>query len=196
MEYMNTETKPTKIVVASGNAGKISEIKSIFSDVEIVSMAELGFRGDIEETGSTFLENARIKAETISKTFNLPALSDDSGLCVEALGGAPGIYSARYSGGGAAENRKKLLENMRGVTNRRAYFESAVCLSFPDGREICGEGKTYGSILFEETGDKGFGYDSLFLSDDLGESFGVVGEEVKNKVSHRFRALEDLRKKL
>lgn len=188
--------KLEKIVVASGNAGKISEIKSIFTDVEIVSMAELGFDGDIEETGTTFMENARIKAETIAKKFNLPALADDSGICVNALGGAPGIYSARYSGHGAAANRVKLLDEMKGKTDRRAYFESAMCLRFPDGSEITGEGRTYGTILYEETGDKGFGYDCLFLSDDLGKSFGVVDEDVKNKVSHRFRALEDLRKKL
>lgn len=192
MKHMKLE----KIVVASTNAGKISEIKSIFTDVEIVSMAELGFDGDIEETGTTFMENARIKAETIAKKFNLPALADDSGICVNALGGAPGIYSARYSGHGAAANRVKLLEEMKDKTDRRAYFESAMCLSFPDGSEVTGEGRTYGTILYEETGDKGFGYDCLFLSDDLGKSFGVVDEDVKNKVSHRFRALEDLRKKL
>lgn len=185
-----------KIVVASTNAGKISEIKSIFTGVEILSMAELGFEGDIEETGATFMENARIKAHTVAKKFGLPALADDSGLCVDALGGAPGIYSARYSGHGAAANRKKLIEELSGKTDRRAHFESAMCLAFPDGSEICGEGKTYGTILHEETGDKGFGYDSLFLSDDLGRSFGLVDEDVKNRVSHRFRALDDLRGKL
>lgn len=185
-----------KIVVASTNAGKISEIKSIFSDFEIVAMSELGFFDDIEETGSTFSENAEIKARTVAEKFNLPALADDSGLCVDALGGAPGIYSARYSGHGAAENRKKLLSELAGVTDRRAHFQSAVCLAFPNGAIISAEGATYGTILFEETGDKGFGYDSLFLSDDLGKPFGVVDEDVKNTVSHRFRALSALRNKL
>ena len=121
--------KLEKIVVASGNEGKIAEIKAIFSDYEIVSMKELGFDEEIEETGKTFKENAKIKAETVAKALNLPALSDDSGLCVEGLNGAPGIYSARFSGEGPAENRKLLLKRMEHVCDRRAYFESAVCLS-------------------------------------------------------------------
>jgi len=185
-----------KIVVASGNAGKISEIRAIFRGVEIVSMAEMGFDGDIEETGKTFKENAEIKARTIAKLYNMPALSDDSGLCVDMLDGAPGIYSARFSGGGPAENRKLLLKRMENITDRRAHFESAVCLCMPDGRTYFGEGKTYGRILQEEIGDKGFGYDSLFFSDDLNKSFGLAEEEEKNAVSHRYRALYDLMLKL
>ena len=185
-----------KIVVASSNAGKIAEIKSIFTDVEIISMQELGFTDDIEETGKTFKENAKIKAETIAKAFSLPALSDDSGLCVEALHGAPGIYSARFSGEGPAENRKLLLKRMENVSERRAHFESAVCLYLPDGKTYFGQGKTYGRILYEEIGTNGFGYDCLFYSDDLKKSFGVATEEEKHGVSHRFRALADLRSKL
>lgn len=188
--------KLEKIVVASGNEGKIAEIKSIFDGVEIVPMRELGFTDEIEETGKTFKENAKIKAETIAKRFNLPALSDDSGLCVEGLRGAPGIYSARFSGGGPAENRKLLLARMEHVDDRRAYFESAVCLCLPDGRTFFGRGRTYGRILFEEIGKNGFGYDCLFYSDDLKKSFGLATEEEKNEVSHRFRALDDLRAKL
>lgn len=188
--------KLDKIAVASGNKGKIAEIKSIFTGVEIVTMQELGFSGEIEETGKSFKENAKIKAETIAKTFNIPALSDDSGLCVESLHGAPGIYSARFSGEGEKENRKLLLKRMEHITDRRAYFESAVCLCFPNGKTYFGEGRTYGKILQEEIGDNGFGYDSLFYSDDLKKSFGLATDEEKNSVSHRFRALEDLRKKL
>jgi len=188
--------KLEKIVVASGNAGKIAEIRAIFKGAEIVTMGELGFDGDIEETGLTFKENALIKAETVAKRFKLPALADDSGLCVDALNGAPGIYSARYSGNGPAANRKLLLENMKEITDRRAHFESAVCLYMPDGTVFFGEGKTYGKVLYEETGDKGFGYDSLFFSDDLQTSFGLADENSKNSVSHRFRALEDLKSKL
>ena len=188
--------KLEKIVVASSNAGKIAEIKSIFTDVEIVSMQELGFTDDIEETGKTFKENAKIKAETIAKKFSLPALSDDSGLCVDGLNGAPGIYSARFSGEGPVENRKLLLKRMEHVSDRRAHFESAVCLCFPDGKTYFGQGKTYGRILFEEIGTNGFGYDCLFYSDDLKKSFGLATEEEKNNVSHRFRALADLRSKL
>ena len=188
--------KLEKIVVASSNDGKVSEIKDIFKGVEIVTMRELGFDGEIEETGSTFKENAKIKAETIAKMFNLPALSDDSGLCVEGLNGAPGVYSARFSGEGPAANRKLLLKRMEHVYDRRAYFESAVCLCMPDGKTYFGEGRTYGKILTEEIGDKGFGYDSLFFSDDLKMSFGLAEESEKNKVSHRFRALRDLQEKL
>lgn len=185
-----------KIVVASGNAGKISEIRAIFRGVEIISMAELGFDGDIEETGESFKENAEIKARTIAKLYDMPALSDDSGLCVDMLDGAPGIYSARFSGGGSVENRKLLLKRMENITDRRAHFESAVCLCMPNGKTYFGEGKTYGRILQEEIGDKGFGYDSLFFSDDLKKSFGLAEEEEKNSVSHRYRALYDLMFKL
>ncbi len=188
--------KLEKIIVASSNEGKIAEIKSIFTDVEIVSMQELGFTEEIAETGKTFKENAKIKAETIAKKFSLPALSDDSGLCVDGLNGAPGIYSARFSGEGPAENRKLLLKRMEHVCDRRAHFESAVCLCLPDGKTYFGQGKTYGRILFEEIGTNGFGYDCLFYSDDLKKSFGLASDEEKNKVSHRYRALADLRSKL
>ena len=188
--------KLEKIVVASSNEGKIAEIKSIFTDAQIVSMQELGFTEDIEETGKTFKENAKIKAETVAKKFSLPALSDDSGLCVEALHGAPGIYSARFSGEGPAENRKLLLKRMEHISDRRAYFESAVCLCMPDGKTYFGQGKTYGRILYEEIGTNGFGYDCLFFSDDLKKSFGLATDAEKNGVSHRFRALADLRSKL
>lgn len=185
-----------KIVAASGNKGKIAEIIQIFDEAEIVSMHELGFDGDIEETGLTFKENAEIKAKFIAEKFSLPALADDSGLCVEALDGAPGIYSARFSGGGDAENRKLLLKKLDGEKNRRAYFESAVCLYFPDGKKFFGEGKTCGNILLKEEGENGFGYDSLFLSDDLNKSFGLASAKEKNSVSHRYRALCDLKSKL
>lgn len=186
----------TKIVVASANKHKIDEIKSIFTGVEIVSMQELGFDEDIEETGSTFKENAKIKAEAVAKRFNLPTLADDSGLCVESLHGAPGIYSARFSGEGEAENRKLLLKRMEHVTDRKAHFECAVCLCFPNGKTIFGVGRTRGKILQEEIGANGFGYDPLFYSLDLKKSFGLATNEEKNSVSHRYRALCDLRKKL
>ena len=168
--------KLDKIAVASGNKGKIKEIKQIFTGAETVSMSELGFDGDIPETGTTFKENALIKAKFIAEKFNLPALADDSGLCVD--------------------NRRFLLEKLGGCADRRARFESAVCLYFPDGKYFFGEGATYGSILFEDTGGNGFGYDCLFYSDDLKKSFGIASAEEKNAVSHRYRALCDLRSKL
>lgn len=188
--------KLDKIAVASGNKNKIKEIKQIFTEAEIVTMHELGYDGDIDETGSTFKENAKIKAEFIAKKFNIPALADDSGLCVDFLGGAPGVYSARFSGGGDAENRKLLLKKLAGCERRGAHFKSAVCLCFPDGTACFGEGTTYGTILYEETGENGFGYDSLFFSEDLKKSFGLATAEEKNSVSHRYRALCDLKKKL
>ncbi|MDE6585367.1 MAG: RdgB/HAM1 family non-canonical purine NTP pyrophosphatase [Clostridia bacterium] len=185
-----------KIVVASGNKGKIAEIKAIFKGVEVIPMRDAGFTDEVEETGSTFKENAKLKAEAVAKVLNLPALSDDSGLCVECLNGAPGIYSARFSGEGEKGNRKLLLKRMEHCTHRRAYFESAVCLCLPDGKTFFGEGRTYGKILYEEIGENGFGYDSLFYSDDLKKSFGLATDEEKNSVSHRYRALCDLRNKL
>lgn len=188
--------KYDKIIVASGNEGKIREIRDIFTGVEIIPMRDLGFFEEIEETGSNFRENALIKAKTVSEKYNMPALADDSGLCVDVLRGAPGVYSARFSGEGPAENRKLLLKRMENVSDRRAHFESAVCLYTPDGRALFGEGRTYGRILYEEIGDKGFGYDSLFYSDDLKKSFGLADESEKNAVSHRFRALKDLQAKL
>ncbi len=185
-----------KLVVASSNAGKIKEIKEIFSDVEIVSMKDLGFCEDILETGSTFKENAHIKASAICEKYGLPTLADDSGLCVYSLDCAPGIYSARFSGEGPAANRKLLLKRMDGLTDRKAYFECAVCLCFPDGKTLYGVGRTYGRILYEEIGTNGFGYDPLFWSQDLKKSFGVATDEEKNSVSHRARALQDLADKL
>ncbi|MDE5721401.1 MAG: RdgB/HAM1 family non-canonical purine NTP pyrophosphatase [Clostridia bacterium] len=185
-----------KIAVASGNEGKIREIREIFTGVEIVSMKELGFDGDIDETGKSFKENAKIKAKFIAEKFKVATLADDSGLCVEALHGAPGIYSARFSGEGDKANRDLLLKRLHGIVDRKAYFESAVCLYLPNGKTYFGEGRTYGNILQEEIGTNGFGYDCVFFSDDLKKSFGLASAEEKNSVSHRYRALCDLRKKL
>jgi XTP/dITP diphosphohydrolase len=122
------------------------------------------------------------------------ALADDSGICVNALNGAPGVYSARYGGehGNDKKNRDLLLKNMQGVTDRTAYFKSAVALVYPDGKELVAEGKTYGKILTEEVGNGGFGYDCIFENDDLNKSFGLATAEEKNSVSHRFRALNNL----
>lgn len=187
-----------KLVVASGNAHKLREIAEIFFDCEILSQKDAGFDEDVEETGKTFAENAVIKAAAAAKALNLPCLADDSGLCVDALGGAPGVFSARYSGGHGndAENRKLLLKNMQGKTDRRANFTCAMALVFPDGRKVLVEGKTYGNILLEEVGTGGFGYDPLFESEDLKKSFGVATSEEKNAVSHRGRALKLMREKL
>ncbi len=188
--------KYERIVVASSNKGKIREISEIFEGVEVVSAEDAGFTGEIEENGETFAENAYIKASAVGKALGLPTLADDSGLCVAALGGAPGIYSARFSGEGPERNRKLLLEKMEGKKDRSAYFECAMCLWSPDAEPVYGTGRTYGKILFEETGEKGFGYDCLFYSDDLQKSFGEAEADEKNAVSHRGRALQDLKSKL
>ncbi len=187
-----------KLVVATGNAHKLREIAQIFTDYEIVSQKQAGFDEDVEETGKTFAENALIKARAASKALGVIALADDSGLCVDALGGAPGVYSARYCGwhGDDKANRDLLLKNLKNEQNRAAYFESAVALVYPDGREIVAHGRTHGSILFQEVGENGFGYDCLFYSDDLQKSFAVASAEEKNSVSHRYRALCELKDKV
>lgn len=193
---MNMKKLPESIVVASGNRHKIEEIKAIFKGVKLVSMSEAGFTGEIEENGKTFKENAYIKAKAVYDAVKLPVLADDSGLCVDALDGAPGVYSARFSGGTSADNRALMLRRLEGIPNRRARFTCAVCYISQDGKAIFGEGCTEGRILFEEIGEKGFGYDSLFYSADLEKSFGEATEVEKNSVSHRYRALCDLRGKL
>ncbi|MBO5737061.1 MAG: RdgB/HAM1 family non-canonical purine NTP pyrophosphatase [Clostridia bacterium] len=185
-----------RLVVASGNKNKLREIAEIFTDFEVCSQKQMGFDEDVEETGTTFAENALIKARAASKALGEMVLADDSGLCVDALNGAPGVFSARYCGhhGSDEENRAMLMKNMQGVENRKAHFTSAIALVYPDGRELVAEGHTYGEILHEETGNGGFGYDCLFFSDDLQKSFGVATAEEKNGVSHRFRALQALLK--
>lgn len=189
-----------KIVVASGNKAKLREIAQIFQGYEIVSMQEAGFTDDIEENGSTFEENALIKARAVSRALGVNALADDSGICVEALGGAPGVHSARFCGrhGDDAANNALLLEKLKDVPQdrRRAYFESCVALCFADGREITASGRTYGRILEKAEGEGGFGYDPLFYSDELGMSFGLASAEQKNAVSHRGKALAALAEKL
>lgn len=185
-----------RLVVATGNAHKLREIAEIFTEFEVVSQKEMGFNEEVEENGATFAENALIKARAASKALGCIALADDSGLCVDALNGAPGIFSARYCGyhGDDQANRNKLLEDMQGKENRTAHFNSAVALVYPDGRELLAEGQTYGKILEKETGEGGFGYDCLFFSDDLQKSFGLATAEEKNSVSHRFRSLQKLLK--
>ncbi len=187
---------PETLIVASGNEGKLKEIREILKNTKVISMKEAGFEGDIDETGENFRENALIKAKAVSDYTNKPVLADDSGLCVDYLGGAPGIFSARFSGEGVKANRELLIKRMYGATDRKAHFECAVCLYYPDGRYIFGIGKTYGRILEEETGEGGFGYDPLFYSDDLGKSFAQATPEEKNSVSHRGRALQDLLTKI
>ncbi len=185
-----------KIVVASGNKGKLREIAQILDKNEIVGYKEY-LDIEIEENGNSFYENALIKAKTVSEALGLPALSDDSGICVEALDGAPGIYSARYAGDGDDEhNNQKLLKELQGKKNRNAKFVSCVVMYYPDGTIISALGETEGVILEKAEGEHGFGYDPIFFSKDLNKSFGIATEEEKNSVSHRARALWALKAKL
>jgi len=186
------------LIIATGNAHKLQEIAEIFNDYKVLSQKQIGFDEDVEETGKTFMENALIKAHAASKALGLPVLADDSGICVDALNGAPGIFSARYCGkhGDDKGNRQLLLKNLEGKENRKAHFTCAVALVYPDGKEVMAEGNTYGSILWKEDGNGGFGYDPIFFSDDLQKSFGIASAEEKNSVSHRFRALQALLAKM
>ena len=198
------------ICAASNNAGKLKELRRILERMghEVKSLRELGIDLDPEETGTTFAENARIKAEAFCKASGLPTVADDSGLCVDALNGAPGVYSARYCGhhGDDAANNAKLLREMAGVPEekRTARFVSAVCFLLPDGRELLVEGECPGTVAFTETGSNGFGYDPLFIPDRVGLPDGTTAENTarrsyaeladgeKDAISHRGRAMEKL----
>ena len=188
-----------KLIVASSNRGKLKEIAEILGDrYEIVSMAEAGFHEDVEETGTTFYENALLKASAVSEALGCDALADDSGLCVDALDGAPGVYSARYAGEAHNDkaNRQLLLKNLEGVQNRRAHFATVITICYPNGDFITAKGRVEGSILREERGTEGFGYDSLFFSDELQKTFAEASADEKNSVSHRGRALHAMLEKL
>ena len=190
------------IVLASNNKNKIKEFKDILPEYEIKTLEDIGFFEKIEETGNTFFENALIKAETVhnylkDKNLDYIVISDDSGLCATALNGEPGIYSARYAGehGDDKGCRDKLINNLKGK-DKEAYFVCNIVVYYPNGEYKSFEGKTYGEILDKETGSNGFGYDPIFLSRDLGKSFGEVSEEEKNKVSHRYRAIKAMLEEL
>lgn len=182
-----------KIVIASGNQGKINDFKAIFSDFEVVGIKELLPEFDVDETGTTFRENAILKSEAACKALDLPVISDDSGLSVEALDGRPGVYSARYSGENATDekNNAKLLSELEGVENRAAYFTCVLALSIPHEETITYEGILAGEILTSPAGNSGFGYDPLFKT-LKGIHLGEINSEEKGKISHRGKALEKL----
>ena len=188
------------IVVASNNKNKLREIREILGDKfeNIYSLSDLNIECDAEETAETFEGNALIKAKAVAEFAKIPALSDDSGVCVEYLGGAPGVHSARYSGvhGNDEANIDTLLKNLENADNRRASFVSSVVLYYPSGETVTGRGETFGEILFERDGNCGFGYDPIFYSYELQKSFGKATEAEKNSVSHRAKALKDLLSKL
>ena len=185
-----------KIVLASRNAHKIGELQTLLSqyikDIEILSLDDVGIFGEIEENGSTYLENALIKARAAAKSGYI-GMGDDSGLSVRALGGAPGVYSARYSGGDYAANNALLLKNLEGERDRYAEFVCTIACVFPDGREpICVEGRTEGVILESLRGEGGFGYDPLFYYEPYKKTYAELTYDEKNSISHRCKAVEAL----
>ena len=188
-----------KIIIATHNKHKLQEMSRILSPMgyEVVTDLDLGIElSDVEENGETFLDNARIKAEAGCKESGLPCIADDSGLCVDALNGAPGVYSARYSGvhGDDDGNNRKLLSELEGVPTekRTAHFACAICVSFPDGSEVTATGKCEGYIGYEKKGTNGFGYDPLFMVGD--RSLAQMTAEEKDAISHRGNALKELQK--
>lgn len=192
-----------KLVIASGNRGKLAEFADLLRDsgIEGFAQGELGV-DDIEETGLSFVENALLKARHAARITGLPALADDSGLCVDALGGAPGLYSARYAGvhGDAGANIDKLLDALRDVADARrgAHFHSTIVLlrHAEDPQPLIAEGSWHGHILHAPRGTEGFGYDPVFLDPGRGRSAAELDPAMKHRISHRGRALAALRGKL
>ena len=183
-----------KFVLATQNQKKLREMSDILSSfgVEVVSPKSLGIDLEVEETGTTFAENAMLKAKAICAAADLPAIADDSGLCVDALAGAPGVYSARYGGEGLDDvgRYRLLLENLRGQTTRTAHFACAIACAFPNGDTLTAEGKVEGTIAFAPMGEGGFGYDPIFFYPPLRKTFGQLTAEEKHGISHRGKALE------
>ena len=187
-----------KGVLASPNQKKMVEMKAILSQmgVEVLSQAEVGVDLEPEETGTTFEENARIKAQAVMQATGLPAIADDSGLMVDALGGDPGVYSARYGGPGLDDTGRwqLLLKNMAGESNRACKFVSVICCAFPDGGEVMARGECPGILAQGPSGDGGFGYDPIFYLPQLGKTMAQLTPAEKNQISHRARALAGFQK--
>jgi len=183
-----------KIIFATNNLHKLSEVRALLGSVfEVVSLKELGFEGDIPETGTTLAENASQKSYYIYERYGLDCFADDTGLEVDALDGAPGVYSARYAGEHASyeENVIKLLQELEGKTNRTARFKTVVSLIL-DGEEFQFEGRVEGRILTQRSGSSGFGYDPVFQPKGYSESFAEMPSDLKNRISHRGRAMQKL----
>ena len=189
-----------RFVLASGNRNKLREYRTMLegTGIELVSQTEAGFSGDVEETGATFEENSRLKAGAVCAALGIPALADDSGLEVLALGGAPGVYSARYGGGGLTDGEKcaLLLKNLGDAEDRRARFVCVITCVFPDGGEIQVRGECPGRIDPAPRGENGFGYDPVFVPEGGTRTMAELTEEEKNAVSHRGAALRKFRQAL
>lgn len=189
-----------KFILASQNQHKLVEMQNILSahGVEVVLQSELGLHVEVEETGATFAENAMLKAKAVMAASGLPAIADDSGVCVDALNGAPGVYSARYGGPELDDvgRYRLLLENMRGARDRTAHFTSAIACAFPNGDTIEAEGICPGMIAYAPQGDGGFGYDPVFFLPGLKKTFAELTPEEKNAISHRGNALKKFKTEL
>lgn len=192
----------TEFIIASNNQKKIKELDRILNPlgVKAVTAKSKGISlDDVEETGETFAQNAELKARAAFERTGMPSIADDSGLCVDALGGAPGVYSARYAGEGATDSDRvaKLLENMKDVPEdkRTAHFVSSICCVIDENTVITAEGTCGGVIGFEPEGSNGFGYDPVFVFGD-GRTFAQLSDEEKDKVSHRGNALRELKREL
>lgn len=188
-----------KLILASDNSHKLQEFKKLFegTDVELMTKKEAGFTDEVEETGATFAENAFIKAEAVMLATGAAAIADDSGLCVDALDGAPGVFSARYTGSHADtdEDRYRLvLKNLEGRNDRTARFVSELCCVFPNGDVLRARGTCEGSILTAPRGSNGFGYDPIFLPEGYDRSMAELTMAEKNAISHRGRALARFKK--
>ncbi len=188
------------MVLASKNPKKLLELQAILSaqGIEVVLESQVGIDVDVEETGTTFEENAFLKAHAVMEASGLPAVADDSGLCVDALNGAPGVYSARYGGPGLDDvgRYRLLLENMRGQLDRRCRFVSAICCCFPNGDRVEARGECPGTLAYAPKGSDGFGYDPIFFLPERKKTFAELTAEEKNAISHRGRALEAFGEKL
>ena len=193
------EQENLKIFLATGNKHKIEEISDIFSDIENVEILSIKDGVEIPEViedGTTFEENSKKKAIEIAKFLNMITIADDSGLCVDALNGEPGVYSARYSGtGDDLKNNEKLIENLKGIENRKAKFVSVITLAKPNGETFSFEGEILGEIIDNPRGNTGFGYDPHFYVEEYQKTLAQL-PELKNKISHRAKALEKLKKEL
>lgn len=189
-----------KLVLASKNKKKLVEMNEILSHlgIEVCSEAEAGVDVEVEETGTTFEENSLLKAQAVMEASGLPAIADDSGLCVDALNGAPGVYSARYGGEGLddVQRYQLLLENMKGQMPRTAKFVSVITCCFPNGDVLTARGECPGTIAFAPQGEGGFGYDPVFFVPPLKRTFAQLTAEEKNAISHRGKALEAFQVKL
>ena len=189
-----------KFVLASKNPHKLTEFQRILGDmnVEVVLESEVGADVDVEETGETFEENSLLKAKAVMEATGLPAIADDSGLCVTALAGGPGVYSARYGGEGLsdADRYRLVLEALKGQVDRSAKFLSVVTACFPNGNVLVARGECPGTIAYAPQGENGFGYDTVFFVPALRKTFAQMTAEEKNSISHRGKALEKFKVEL